>query len=262
MGGFLFPHPAFKFFYPTAASRLLKAYPLHQWSTPSFNYEFLQAIKLPVQRIVMLLVCLHAHSAYGRYPVVELAPPGVRIDKLDGYNILNPAQDVNDIDITLTPATIISYLGNGSLLYRFNAPVYLDTSPGSSGKPFIFGPTIRFKRGETAKIKLTNNLTNPTSDSDMQFDIGITNFHTHGLHDSPGQLSQQGPTTYTTGDNIFVHINPGESLTMKNNIAMDHLPGKIPPGLLCLCLDSFAFYFFFALLITGALKYSCLLSKL
>ncbi|KAL4525567.1 hypothetical protein Ndes2437B_g04012 [Nannochloris sp. 'desiccata'] len=185
----------------------------------------MKAIKLPVQRIVMLLVCLHAHSAYGRYPVVELAPPGVRIDKLDGYNILNPAQDVNDIDITLTPATIISYLGNGSLLYRFNAPVYLDTSPGSSGKPFIFGPTIRFKRGETAKIKLTNNLTNPTSDSDMQFDIGITNFHTHGLHDSPGQLSQQGPTTYTTGDNIFVHINPGESLTMKNNIAMDHLPG-------------------------------------
>ena len=219
----------------------------------SFNYDFLQAIKLPLQHILMLLMCLHTHSAYGQYPVVELSPPGVDIDKLPGYNILNPPNAVNNIDITLTPATIISHLGNGSLLYRFNAPVYFDTSPGSSGKAFIFGPTIRFKRGETTYIQLTNNLTNPKSDSKMQYDIGITNFHTHGLHDSPGQLSQGAPT-YSTGDNIFVKINPGESLSIENSIALNHLPGKFKHACFFSGLTRFAYFLFLPSSNTDALR--------
>ena len=125
--------------------------------------------------VLLLLVCIHAQSVFGQYQVVHLSPPGVRIDKLPGYDILHPVGKVLDIEITLTPATIVSYLNNGSLLYKFNAPVYFDTSRGSSGKPYIFGPTIRFKSGETAKIKLTNNLTNPQTNSDMQFGIGMTN---------------------------------------------------------------------------------------
>jgi Multicopper oxidase len=173
---------------------------------------------------MLIFVFLGAQSVYAQDRIVELSPAGVQVDKLPGYNILRPAADVLDIDITLTPATIVSYLGNGSLLYKFNAPVYLDTSPGSSGKAYLFGPTVQMKRGATAYIKLTNNLTNPQTNSTKQFDIGITNFHTHGLHDSPGQLSQ-GPAVYTGGDNVLVHINPGSSLSMNNTIDYDHLPG-------------------------------------
>ena len=109
--------------------------------------------------LVPLFLCLCTHSVHAKYHVVELSPPGVQIDKLPGHEILHPADGFKalHIDITLTPATIIAYLKNGSLLYRFNAPIYLDTSPGRSGKGFILGPTLRMKRGATAIINLKNH---------------------------------------------------------------------------------------------------------
>lgn len=176
----------------------------------------------PAKPLLLLLV-LCISSVFAKYPIVEVAKQGVRIDKLPGAELLNPSKLKESVSFSIVPATIRSSLSNGSLLYQFNAPVY---KVDDQDKVYLFGPTIRMRRGGKNTIKFTNKLFNPTSNSELQFDIGVTNFHTHGLHDSPGQLYQTNEAAvYTGGDNIFVHINPNETIDLDNSIRQDHLPG-------------------------------------
>ena len=65
------------------------------------------------------------------------------------------------------------------------------------------GPTIRLQVEDTLKVALTNNLED------------VTNLHTHGFHVSPKDNS----------DNIYIHVNPGETFDYEYNLPITHLPG-------------------------------------
>jgi FtsP/CotA-like multicopper oxidase with cupredoxin domain len=64
-------------------------------------------------------------------------------------------------------------------------------------------PVWRLEPGDTLTVALHNRLQQPT------------NLHFHGLHVSP-----QGH-----GDNVFVHVGPGESFQYRIQIPRDHDPG-------------------------------------
>ncbi len=68
----------------------------------------------------------------------------------------------------------------------------------------IPGPTLRFRAGDTVRLKLTNNLQGP-----------MTNMHVHGLHVSPEGNS----------DNIFQMVDNGESFQYEYRIPENHQPG-------------------------------------
>lgn len=65
------------------------------------------------------------------------------------------------------------------------------------------GPTLRVRPGDLLRVKLTNNLDEPT------------NLHTHGLHVSPSGKS----------DNPMIMVNPGESFTYEFAIPQNHVAG-------------------------------------
>src|SRR5215218_9629334 len=75
------------------------------------------------------------------------------------------------------------------------------TSIGYEGQ--FSGPTLRLNQAETLKLKVINKLDE------------VTNIHTHGFHVSP-----QG-----NSDNIYIHINPGESFDYEYNLPESNLPG-------------------------------------
>lgn len=68
---------------------------------------------------------------------------------------------------------------------------------------FTPGPTLRFRPGDTVKVALVNAMDEPT------------NLHVHGLHVSPSGNS----------DNIFLHIDPGQTFNLQYDIPEDHPPG-------------------------------------
>lgn len=65
------------------------------------------------------------------------------------------------------------------------------------------GPTLRFRPGDTVKVALVNAMDE------------ATNLHVHGLHVSPGGNS----------DNIFLHIDEGQTFNFQYDIPVDHPPG-------------------------------------
>ena len=65
------------------------------------------------------------------------------------------------------------------------------------------GPTLMAKPGDVITVNFTNNLGM------------MTNLHTHGLHVSPSGNS----------DNIFVHVEDGETFTYQYTLAEDHPSG-------------------------------------
>src|SRR3712207_3240457 len=68
----------------------------------------------------------------------------------------------------------------------------------------IPGPTLRFRAGDTVRLKLTNNLEGP-----------MTNMHVHGLHVSPEGNS----------DSIFQMVDNGESFQYEYRIPQNHQAG-------------------------------------
>lgn len=81
-------------------------------------------------------------------------------------------------------------------------------------------PTLRIKAGDTLRIKLTNNLpadTDPVpADRNTPHHFNTTNLHTHGLHVSPQEPS----------DNVFVLVEPeGGTYQYEYHIPADHPPG-------------------------------------
>ena len=86
----------------------------------------------------------------------------------------------------------------------------------------IPGPTIRAKRGDTVYVKWCNKLDGliPGNHGHNQFgDPNVTNMHTHGLHISPKEPS----------DNVFVQVHPGNAP-----------PPSSPPTFFCFCCYLFA----------------------
>jgi len=65
------------------------------------------------------------------------------------------------------------------------------------------GPTLRMRPGDTVRVALVNALPE------------MTNIHVHGLHVSPSGNS----------DNIFLHIEPGQTFNYEYAIPADHPPG-------------------------------------
>ncbi len=98
---------------------------------------------------------------------------------------------VNGLLATQLEARPEPTLGAGRLSYE-----------GSQGG--LPGPTIRLRPGDTLRVRLINNLGG-----------GITNLHVHGLHVSP----------LGNGDNVFLHIDDGESFDYEFTLPPDHQPG-------------------------------------
>jgi FtsP/CotA-like multicopper oxidase with cupredoxin domain len=65
------------------------------------------------------------------------------------------------------------------------------------------GPTLRVRAGDVLKIKLANNLAQPT------------NLHVHGLHVSPQD----------NGDNVFISVEPGSTFDYEYALPQGHPPG-------------------------------------
>jgi FtsP/CotA-like multicopper oxidase with cupredoxin domain len=65
------------------------------------------------------------------------------------------------------------------------------------------GPTLKIRQGDTVRVALVNALPE------------MTNIHVHGLHVSPSGNS----------DNIFLHIEPGQTFNYEYTIPADHPPG-------------------------------------
>jgi FtsP/CotA-like multicopper oxidase with cupredoxin domain len=72
------------------------------------------------------------------------------------------------------------------------------------------GPTLRIRPGDLLRIKLANHLSEDAADESSQ-----TNLHVHGLHVSP----------LGHGDNIFVHVMPGEERDYEYRIPVNHPAG-------------------------------------
>ncbi|BCJ75866.1 copper oxidase [Catellatospora sp. IY07-71] len=93
------------------------------------------------------------------------------------------------LEVTLTAAPGTQLAGRKSSAWAYNG-----ASPG---------PTLRVKAGDLLRVKLVNNIDQPT------------NLHTHGLHVSPQANS----------DNPFVTVAPGSSFDYTIAVPADHPPG-------------------------------------
>jgi FtsP/CotA-like multicopper oxidase with cupredoxin domain len=83
----------------------------------------------------------------------------------------------------------------------------------------IPGPTLRLRPADVLRIRLVNDL--PPNPDPVPLDMALphhfntTNFHSHGLHVSPGGIS----------DNIFRSMEPGQSYDIEIAIPADHPKG-------------------------------------
>jgi len=92
--------------------------------------------------------------------------------------------------------------------------LYMRTYEGA-----IPGPTLRVKPGDVVRIKLINDLP-PNRDPapathSFPHHFNTTNFHSHGLHVSPGGNS----------DNVFRSMEPGENYEIEIAIPGEHVCG-------------------------------------
>ena len=94
--------------------------------------------------------------------------------------------------------------------YRLYVRTYEGTVPA---------PTLRVKPGDVLRIKLINDMPpnrDPAPiDHSLPHQFNNTNLHSHGLHVSPGGIS----------DNVMRIMEPGESYDIEIAIPSDHIPG-------------------------------------
>lgn len=83
----------------------------------------------------------------------------------------------------------------------------------------LAGPTLRARPGDTLFIKMKNSLPpeshSHTGDHNIPHGFNSTNLHTHGLHVSPNDSS----------DNVFREIGPGQSFDYVIAVPRNHAPG-------------------------------------
>lgn len=117
----------------------------------------------------------------------ERSEPGASGEPITEPEVLSSEDGV--LALTLTAAPGVSLAGR-----RTSALGYGGGSPG---------PTLRLRPGDVLRIRLVNQLDQPT------------NLHTHGLHVSPRD----------NGDNPFLSIEPGQSFDYEFELPDDHPPG-------------------------------------
>ena len=82
----------------------------------------------------------------------------------------------------------------------------------------LVGPTLRAKPGDTLYILLKNDMEPENWHPDMMNELNsfnTTNLHTHGLHVSPGGIS----------DNVLIQVGPKATQAYEIKIPSDHVPG-------------------------------------
>jgi len=93
---------------------------------------------------------------------------------------------------------------DGRLMMSLQAMVEVTSGAGRMAySNMLPGPTWRVRPGDTVKVALVNATSEPT------------NLHTHGWHVSPSGNS----------DNIFLHIEPGQTFNYEYNLPDNHIPG-------------------------------------
>ncbi len=103
--------------------------------------------------------------------------------------------------------------------YCYRLPGQPDNAPPANN---LVGPVIRVKANDKLRITINNQLSAdfckipvPVIAYDFPHDFCVTNLHTHGLHISPKDPS----------DNVFRSIYPNESHTYEYDIPQDHVAG-------------------------------------
>ena len=100
---------------------------------------------------------------------------------------------------------------DGVLETRLVAQPQTYEGPGSFNySGMVPGPTLRVRPGDLLRLKLGNRLSEDPAD-----ETSSTNLHVHGLHVSP----------LGRGDNVFVHVMPGEERDYEYRIPTNHPAG-------------------------------------
>ncbi len=117
------------------------------------------------------------------------ATPGATGEALVEPAVLASSGGLLTVHLTAAPGVRLAGRRTSALGYNGSSP----------------GPTLRVHPGDLLRIRLTNNLDQPT------------NLHTHGLYVSPVGNS----------DNPFISVEPGASFDYAYRIPPDHPPGTL-----------------------------------
>ncbi len=149
-------------------------------------------------------------------PVVsQAAKPGcelvdIDIQKFGGAPLLQP-QIVQSANGRLDTTLAVAYATNEVA----GCAVKLRSYNGQ-----LAGPTLKAKPGDTLYIKLKNELPPELhihgGDHNVPHGFNSTNLHTHGLHVSPSDKS----------DNVFREIGPGQTFDYIIEVPKNHAPGS------------------------------------
>jgi FtsP/CotA-like multicopper oxidase with cupredoxin domain len=139
--------------------------------------------------------CAYGPIDLGTYGFDDYAAPAV-LESRDGVLETTLTVGYNESTIAGCPVDLRNY--NGGLV----------------------GPTLRVQPGDVMRITLSNTLPpNPgdaPADHNIPHDFNTTNLHTHGLHVSPRDNS----------DNVLLEIEPGVDFDYEIAIPDDHPPGS------------------------------------
>ncbi|MEI9887657.1 MAG: multicopper oxidase family protein [Rhizomicrobium sp.] len=163
-------------------------------------------------------------AAQAETPIENPCAVPVSIDDYGLKEFKNPP-DVESVGSVLTTTLDLRY-SDPAITKIGQCGLTLRTYNGG-----LVGPTLRVKPGDLMKITVKNNLpvdpmcrnSDGSGDMDMSHApevYNVTNFHTHGLHVSPGN-NPNG----THSDNIFVTICPGTSAQFEVRVPANHPPG-------------------------------------
>jgi FtsP/CotA-like multicopper oxidase with cupredoxin domain len=134
----------------------------------------------------------------------------IDVQKFGGAPLLQP-QIIQSANGRLDAALDVAYATNDVAGCQVKLRSY-------NGK--LAGPTLRAKPGDTLYIKLNNGLPPEPhghgGDHNIPHGFNTTNLHTHGLHVSPIDKS----------DNVFREIGPGQSFDYVIEVPKNHAPGS------------------------------------
>eukprot|EP01083_Nonionella_stella_P137672 418878_1 len=108
--------------------------------------------------------------------------------------------------------------------WKYSESTNIDVIPSTHDTDFnlndyhcdIPGPTLHIKNDMTFNITLVNNMIGAEMDPERhetRMWPDVTNLHTHGLHIDP------------LWDNVFLVVNPGETVIYHFKVPQDHYPG-------------------------------------
>ena len=152
----------------------------------------------------------------GSAPVASAAPAHDHAPVDEGSNDFTPGAPFVEPEVRsstqgeLSTTLRMQYAYKDIGGYRLYVRTYEGTVPG---------PTLRLKRGDVLRIKLINDMPPNRDpgpiDHSLPHQFNNTNFHSHGLHVSPGGIS----------DNVMRMMETGESYDIEIAIPSDHIPG-------------------------------------